>query len=171
MHLHRKQAKQEANIEEEKIKVCGLWKRGITPSAARFMLASCLAYSLTLKMEVTCFSETSVDFQRTTQRYIPEYGILHNNCCYSLKFYIHEGRLTIDPPAHQSPPSQSSSSSVSSHVHPSFCVTSFLICRSHLDLGLPLGRFPLNFMFKTLYGIHRVQESIYSGKRKAHSYK
>jgi hypothetical protein len=28
-----------------------------------FMLVSCLAYSSTLKMEATCFSETSVDFQ------------------------------------------------------------------------------------------------------------
>jgi hypothetical protein len=38
---------------------------------AAFTLVSCLAYSSTLKMEVTCFSETSVDFQRTTRRYMP----------------------------------------------------------------------------------------------------
>jgi hypothetical protein len=31
-----------------------------------------LTYSLTLKMEATCFSETSVDFQRTKRRYVPE---------------------------------------------------------------------------------------------------
>jgi hypothetical protein len=31
-----------------------------------------LAYSSTLKMEATFSSETEVDFQRTTQRYIPE---------------------------------------------------------------------------------------------------
>jgi hypothetical protein len=37
-----------------------------------FMLVSCLAYSSTLKMEATCSSETSVDFQRTTVRCIPE---------------------------------------------------------------------------------------------------
>jgi hypothetical protein len=37
-----------------------------------FMLVSCLTYSATFKMEVTCSSERSVDFQRTTQRYIPE---------------------------------------------------------------------------------------------------
>jgi hypothetical protein len=36
------------------------------------MLVSCLAYSSTLNMETTCFSETSVDFQRTIRRYIPE---------------------------------------------------------------------------------------------------
>jgi hypothetical protein len=36
------------------------------------MLAFCLAYSSTLKMEVTSSFETSVNFQRTTRRYIPE---------------------------------------------------------------------------------------------------
>jgi hypothetical protein len=45
-----------------------------------FTLVSCLAYSSTLKMEVTCFSETSVDFQRTTQLYIPENRILLSLC-------------------------------------------------------------------------------------------
>jgi hypothetical protein len=30
-----------------------------------------LAYSSTLNMEATCYSETSVDFKRTTRRYIP----------------------------------------------------------------------------------------------------
>jgi hypothetical protein len=37
-----------------------------------------LAYSLTLKMEAIYSSETSVDFQRTTRRYIPEVNTLHN---------------------------------------------------------------------------------------------
>jgi hypothetical protein len=36
------------------------------------MLFPCLAYSSNLKMEATCSSETSVDFQRTARRYIPE---------------------------------------------------------------------------------------------------
>jgi hypothetical protein len=36
------------------------------------MLVSCLAYSLTLTMEVTCSSETFVNFKRTTRRYIAE---------------------------------------------------------------------------------------------------
>jgi hypothetical protein len=40
--------------------------------ATCFTLLSCMAYSLTLKMEEICSSETSVDFQWTTQRYIPE---------------------------------------------------------------------------------------------------
>jgi hypothetical protein len=35
-------------------------------------LVSSSAYSSTLKTEATCSSETSVDFQRTIQRYIPE---------------------------------------------------------------------------------------------------
>jgi hypothetical protein len=36
------------------------------------MLLSRLAYSSTLKMETTRSSETFVDFQWTTRRYIPE---------------------------------------------------------------------------------------------------
>jgi hypothetical protein len=43
------------------------------------MLISCLTYSSTLKMEVICYSETSVDFWRTTQRYIPKRSTLHIN--------------------------------------------------------------------------------------------
>jgi hypothetical protein len=37
-----------------------------------FILVNCLAYSLTLKMEATCSSKTSVDFQWTIWRYTPE---------------------------------------------------------------------------------------------------
>jgi hypothetical protein len=33
----------------------------------------------TLKMEAICFSETSVDTQRTTRHYIPEDGSLYRN--------------------------------------------------------------------------------------------
>jgi hypothetical protein len=40
--------------------------------------------SSTLKIEVICFSETSVNFQRTTRRYIPEDGTLHNHRCENL---------------------------------------------------------------------------------------
>jgi hypothetical protein len=43
-----------------------------------FTLVSYLAYSSTLKMEATCSSETSVDFQRTTHHYIPEDIILRD---------------------------------------------------------------------------------------------
>jgi hypothetical protein len=53
-----------------------------------FMLVSRLSYSSILKMVATCSSETSVDFQRTTQRYIPEDRTVHNHCCEKLKSYI-----------------------------------------------------------------------------------
>jgi hypothetical protein len=40
-----------------------------------FTLVSCSAYSSKLKMDGIYFSETSVDFQKTTPSYIPEYSI------------------------------------------------------------------------------------------------
>jgi hypothetical protein len=40
-----------------------------------------------LKMEEICFSETSVDIQRTTRRYIPEGSTLRNHSCESIKCY------------------------------------------------------------------------------------
>jgi hypothetical protein len=40
------------------------------------MLVSCSASSSTLKMKAICSSETSVDMQRTTRRYIPEESTL-----------------------------------------------------------------------------------------------
>jgi hypothetical protein len=64
---------------------CRLHLRGLL--ATCFMLVSCLAYSSTLKMEARCFSETSVDFQRTTRRYIPEDRTLHNHRCENLRAY------------------------------------------------------------------------------------
>jgi hypothetical protein len=51
-----------------------------------FTLVSCLAYSSTLKMEATCSSETSVAFQLTARRHIPEDITLHNHRCENLKF-------------------------------------------------------------------------------------
>jgi hypothetical protein len=56
--------------------------------ATCFKLVSCSAYSWTLKMEATCSSETSVDFQRTTHRYIPEHRTLHNHHCENLSSHI-----------------------------------------------------------------------------------
>jgi hypothetical protein len=47
-----------------------MFRRNISPPSSS-------AYS-TLKMDAISSSETSVDFQRTTQRYIPEDSILHN---------------------------------------------------------------------------------------------
>jgi hypothetical protein len=42
------------------------WFRCLLPA---FMLIYCLAYSPTLKMKVTCSSETTVDFQQATRHY------------------------------------------------------------------------------------------------------
>jgi hypothetical protein len=39
-----------------------------------------LTHSLALKMEVTCSSEISVDFEQPTQIYTPEYRTPHNHC-------------------------------------------------------------------------------------------
>jgi hypothetical protein len=50
-----------------------------------FTLVSCSAYSLALNMDVACSSETSVHFQRTIQRYIPEDRILLKKCCFASK--------------------------------------------------------------------------------------
>jgi hypothetical protein len=45
--------------------------------AACLMLVSCMAFSLTLKVEMICSSEMSLDFHQTTQCYIPEDRTLH----------------------------------------------------------------------------------------------
>jgi hypothetical protein len=55
--------------------------------ATSITLISFLAYSFTLKMEAACSSETSVDTQRTTRRYIPEDRTLHNHRYENLKSY------------------------------------------------------------------------------------
>jgi hypothetical protein len=55
-----------------------------------FTVLSCSAYSSTLKMEAICSSETSVGFQRTTWRYIPEDSTLHIHRCENLKSYRHK---------------------------------------------------------------------------------
>jgi hypothetical protein len=47
--------------------------------AAYFKMISCITYSSTLKMEATCSSETSVDFQPSIWRYNPEYRTLRNH--------------------------------------------------------------------------------------------
>jgi hypothetical protein len=52
--------------------------------AERLTLVSCLVYSSILKIYATCSSETSVDFQWTTQCHIPEDRTLHNHPCQNL---------------------------------------------------------------------------------------
>jgi hypothetical protein len=51
-----------------------------------FMLISCLAYSLILKWQATCSSETLVDFQQTTWHCIPQVRI-SDHCCENLRAY------------------------------------------------------------------------------------
>jgi ABC-type uncharacterized transport system permease subunit len=51
-----------------------------------FVLVSCLVYSLILKVEVICSSETSVDFQWSVQSCNPEDRTLHKHCCEN--FYL-----------------------------------------------------------------------------------
>jgi hypothetical protein len=47
-----------------------------------------LAFLFELKMEATYSSEASVDFQRTTRRYIPEDRTLHDHRCKNITFYL-----------------------------------------------------------------------------------
>jgi hypothetical protein len=54
------------------------------------MLVSCLAYSAALKLEAIYSSETSVDFQQTTQHCILEHRTLHKNCYEDFKSYLGE---------------------------------------------------------------------------------
>jgi hypothetical protein len=58
--------------------------------SATFTLVSCAAY-FTLMIEAIYSSETSVDFQRTTWRYIPEDNILHNHRSENLKIPDSDG--------------------------------------------------------------------------------
>jgi hypothetical protein len=53
-----------------------------------FTLVFCLAYSPTLKMEVTFLSETSVHRQRTTRRYITDDINPHNHRCHNVKSHM-----------------------------------------------------------------------------------
>jgi hypothetical protein len=53
---------------------------GLPPA---FMPVACISYS-TLKMEAICSSEKLVDFQWTTQHYVPQDITLHNHRCENL---------------------------------------------------------------------------------------
>jgi hypothetical protein len=55
------------------------------------MLVSCLDYCSTLKMEATCSSETSLNFQRATQCYTGEDTILYDHLCENLISYTVSG--------------------------------------------------------------------------------
>jgi hypothetical protein len=59
---------------------------------SRWILAQLLFPAL--KMEAICSSETSVDTQQSTRRYIPEDGTFHNHRCANLKPYNSSYRYT-----------------------------------------------------------------------------
>jgi hypothetical protein len=63
------------------------WRISEAVLAICFTLVSCLTYSLTVKMAVTCSFEASVGFQRTTRLYMPENGSVHNLLRENLKSY------------------------------------------------------------------------------------
>jgi hypothetical protein len=72
------------------LKLTTIWETCVNKviSTACFTLVSCLAYSSTLKMEVTCFQRMSLDFHRTTRRHIAEDRTLRNYRCENLKSSI-----------------------------------------------------------------------------------
>jgi hypothetical protein len=59
------------------------------------MLVSCLAYSSAVELEVICSSKTALDFQQTTQLYIPEDKTFHNHFCENLKSYAVQNLFQI----------------------------------------------------------------------------
>jgi hypothetical protein len=70
------------------ITLCGLLKvNRCFQGTYSALLVSYLTYSLTLKMEATCSSEISADFQWTTWHYIPEDRTFHNHHCENPKSY------------------------------------------------------------------------------------
>jgi hypothetical protein len=56
--------------------------RALLCSPPAFTMVSCLAYCSALNMGAICSSETSVDFHRTTRRYIPEDSTLRYYPCW-----------------------------------------------------------------------------------------
>jgi hypothetical protein len=64
LHLQNRRISRSGKGRESK------WQTELLPPT--FTLVSHSAYSSILKTEATCSSETSLDFQRTTRRFIPE---------------------------------------------------------------------------------------------------
>jgi hypothetical protein len=86
-HFQGRRIKQETSVEQvaNSSGAGWLWRAQLELLAACFSFLY-LAYYLALEMETTASSET-VDFQRTTWRYIWEDRILHNYCCENLRSY------------------------------------------------------------------------------------
>jgi hypothetical protein len=60
----------------------------LTPFDACFMLGSCLVYYSTLKMKALCPSETSINFYRTTRRYVSERELFITSAGKSSVYFI-----------------------------------------------------------------------------------
>jgi hypothetical protein len=91
-------------------------------------------YRLTLKVEAICSSETSVDTQRITLRYIPEVDTLHNHRCENLNSYMFftkiiltlwDGSLTASVTAQVTHKCHSTSR----HLYNAFSYLQFVYCR------------------------------------------
>jgi hypothetical protein len=74
----------------EQIKSQPTFRRNVSPTACHLFSLWFLARLILrpLKMEAICSSETSVNFKRATQRYIPEDRSFYNHCCENLKSFI-----------------------------------------------------------------------------------
>jgi hypothetical protein len=87
-------------------------------------LLSSSAYSWTMKMEEVCSFETSVDFQRTTRRYIPENCIIIVQSTQKQK-HLHNFSYTLKktpwPPQPASELYRPSDRRVSAKLMPTFC--------------------------------------------------
>jgi hypothetical protein len=59
-------------------------------------LVWCLVYSFTLRVEATCSSETSADFERTTWRCMPDDRTRHNRRCENHKSFINHYLYTSE---------------------------------------------------------------------------
>jgi hypothetical protein len=75
------------------MKSANFWDITLCSLLPAFTLVSCLAYSSTLKMEAICCSETSVDFQWTTWRYMPEVSTLNKTRCWVSRILVFVFRL------------------------------------------------------------------------------
>jgi hypothetical protein len=60
------------------------------------MQVPCSTYSSTSKMDAIYSFETSVDFKRTRQHYVPEYSTVCNHWCENLKSLLDTNKSTQD---------------------------------------------------------------------------
>jgi hypothetical protein len=87
-----------------------------------------LAYFSTLKMEATCSSETSVNFQHISRRYISEDRTLHNHWCGNLNFYLGTIHISVRRHSIHISASRSSSQLCLSVCHSMICYPGLSFC-------------------------------------------